>query len=254
MLIPIERWENIVLSDAEKERYNRQIMLFGEEGQKKLKAAKVGVIGVGGLGTNIAQQLVFAGVGNILLIDKDPIERSNLNRQVLYTEEDIGKMKIDVAVEKLRKANPFIKITGKKIMVDDSNVDSIIKDLDLVIDGLDNWETRMIINSACVRNKKPFIHAGIEGLYGQLLVVIPRKTPCLYCIFGAKKNVQQKPFPVLGVTPAIMANLQVMEALKLITGFGKPALNKLIIYDGYYETFSEIDVKPNENCPVCGRL
>jgi len=190
----------------------------------------------------------------LVLIDKDPIERSNLNRQVLYTEEDIGKMKIDVAVEKLRKANPFIKITGKKIIVDDSNVDSIIKDLDLVIDGLDNWETRMIINFACVRNKKPFIHAGIEGLYGQLLVVIPRKTPCLYCIFGAKKNVQQKPFPALGVTPAIMANLQVMEALKLITGFGKPALNKLIIYDGYYETFSEIDVKPNENCPVCGRL
>ncbi|MHA1617404.1 MAG: HesA/MoeB/ThiF family protein [Candidatus Njordarchaeales archaeon] len=241
------------LSREELERYDRQILLFGEDGQIKLKKSTICIIGVGGLGSLAAIYAVAAGFGKVIIVDKERVELSNLNRQILHWTTDIGKEKVESAVEKLKKLNPNVEIRAINTEITEENVDEIIKDADIVLDCLDNWETRHLLNRVCVRQKKPLIHAGIYGLDGQLMVVIPGKTPCLYCVFGGIKEKREK-FPVVGVTPAIMASLQVLEAIKLVTGYGEPFLNKLLIFEGYHTSFSEIPIERRKDCPVCGGI
>ncbi len=242
-----------VLSDSELKRYDRQIMIFGVDGQLKLKKSNVLVVGVGGLGSPIALYLTAAGVGRIVLVDSEDVELSNLNRQILHWTEDVGKPKVVSAVDKLRRLNPEVVVEGIKARADEGLLRELIPKVDLVLDGLDNWETRFLVNKICVEFNKPFIHAGIMGLYGQLLVIIPGKTPCLQCLIP-RKPPEVKPFPVLGTTPAVMAALQVTEAIKLITNYGVPALGKLIIYDGYTLSFKEVGVSRRPDCPVCGSI
>ena len=238
------------LSSSEFERYNRQILLFGEEAQKKLKQAKVAIIGIGGLGTASSLYLAAAGVGKLILVDSEKVELSNLNRQILYTTKDVGKYKAELAAKRLQELNPEISIEPIIEKISEDNAGDIIKNVDLVIDGLDNWKTRFIINKECVKQRKPFIHAGIHGMHGQLLDVIPGKGPCLACVVPTPLP-EKRPFPVLGTTAGVLGLLQATEAIKILTGYGKPAIGKLIIYDGYEMKFYEIKVRRRVDCSVC---
>lgn len=242
-----------MLTEGDLIRYGRQILYpnFGEEGQKRLKESHVVVAGLGGLGCAASTYLACAGVGHITLVDCDFVELSNLNRQVLHWEENIGDKKPPSAAQKLAKLNSSIKVSTRFERITQDNVRDIIKGAQAVIDGMDNFETRFILNSACVAEGIPFIHAGIHGLLGEITTIIPGETPCLACIFpGAPKR--QGAIPVFGVTPALMAILQVMETIKLIAGFGNLLAGKMLYVDAEKMEFNVVDLMKQPDCKVCG--
>jgi molybdopterin/thiamine biosynthesis adenylyltransferase len=241
------------LSPEELARYDRQLSVIGVEGQEKLKKARVLIVGVGGLGSIVSLYLVAAGVGELVLLDEGVVELSNLNRQILYDTSDVGKPKVTVASEKLRRLNPWVSIKPIQARTSEELLDKLVGEVDLVIDALDNWESRLVLNKVCVKHNKPLIHAGVQGFYGQLMVVVPRVTPCLQCIVPRSPLTPSK-IPVLPPTPGVLGSLQANEALKIITGIGKPALNKLIVYDGLKMEFTAVNVYRNPNCPICGDL
>ncbi|MHA1238652.1 MAG: HesA/MoeB/ThiF family protein [Candidatus Odinarchaeia archaeon] len=240
------------LSDKELERYDRQIRIpgWGVEGQLKVKNSKVVVTGCGGLGSPASIYLAAAGVGHLVIIDKEKFELSNLNRQILGWEKDLGRPKVEAAVEKLRQLNPEIKVEGLCIELTEENVEELIEGATVVVDAMDNWRTRFILNEACVKKRIPMIHAGVMGLGGQLTTIIPGETPCLNCIFSQIPEIAGG-FPVLGTTPGVLAILQVFEALKLITGVGKLLTNKILVFDGETLSFDVVEVKRNPECKVC---
>ncbi len=235
------------------ERYDRQIRVFGVEGQKKLKNTSVLVAGAGGLGSIVSYYLVAMGIGKLILVDDGVVELSNLNRQILYTTADLGKYKVDVAAKKLKQLNPEVDVVGVRERITEENVHRLVKPVDIVIDALDNWETRLILNKACVELGKPLIHGGVRGFYGQVMVVIPGKTPCLQCIMPKPLRVKEV-IPIVPSTVGVIGSLEVNEAIKIITGAATPILNKLVIYDGRSLTIEHIQVKRNPKCPVCSRL
>ncbi len=243
------------LSKEDLERYDRQIRIpgFGIEGQLKLQKAKVLVAGLGGLGSPASIYLAAAGVGKLLLIDKEVVELSNLNRQILHWDKDVSRRKVDSAVEKLRQLNPNISIEGLAVQINEDNIYDFVKEVDLVVDGMDNFKTRFIINEACVKLGKPFIHGAVYGLEGRLMTIIPRKGPCLRCLIPTEPP-EVKPFPVLGATPAVIASLQVIEAIKVLTGIGEPLVGKLLVFDGLPMSFYEVIVKRSPKCPVCSDI
>lgn len=234
------------------ERYDRQIRIFGKEGQAKLSKASALIAGIGGLGCIAATYLAAAGVGKITLVDKGKVEKSNLNRQILYSEQDIGKFKAKVAVEKLRKLNSKIKIEGIIAEINNENAEELIREVDIVIDGMDNYKGRFAINRACVKLNKIFIHGAVHGLFGQLMVIDPNKGPCLQCAIP-KEPPQIAVIPILGVIPAIIASLEVLEAIKIITGKGEPTIGKMIFFDGEAMRMHEIKVSKRNDCPICGK-
>jgi len=240
-----------MLNEDEVRRYQRQIKIFGEGAQEKLKSAHVAVIGVGGLGSTVSIFLTVAGVGRLTIVDSDRVALSDLNRQILYTTEDIGEEKVFRAALKLRKMNPNVHITPINEKIDKDNVYAIIRNADMVIDCLDNWKSRLILNKACIEENKILIHGGIKGLSGQVMVIIPRKTPCLNCI-TRKIEEEEEEIPVLGTTASIIGSIQATEAIKLITGYGKPVIGKIIIYDGYYMELEHVGVTRRPDCEVCG--
>ena len=247
--------EPIVLSDNELYRYGRQIIYpgFGEKGQEKLKSSNVLVVGVGGLGCAVSIYLAYAGVGHITIVDDDAVELSNLNRQILHWEQDIGKNKTASAAVKLRKINSSIKITPVCRHITERNVDDIIKGADAVIDGLDNFETRFVLNRACVRNRAPFIYGGVNGLLGQVTTIVPGETPCLACIYPTLPEAEGT-IPVFGVTPALVASLQVMEAIKLIAGFGETLEGRMLYFNGETMEFAYEDLAKDPKCSVCSAI
>ena len=232
------------------EKYIRQIMLFGEEGQEKLKNAKVFVAGAGGLGSPVSTYLAVAGVGKIILADFDSVDLSNLNRQFLHHEKDIGREKIKSAEEKLLSMNPEIKVETIREKITDENAGSIVPPCDLIIDALDNFDTRHVLNRLAVERNIPLIHGAVSGYRGQATTIIPGKTPCLCCIFPS--SFKKEVFPVLGTTPGVIGSIQANEAIKYLTGQGKLLENRLLLWDGLSCSFSELDVNKTENCPVCG--
>ncbi|MCK4952454.1 HesA/MoeB/ThiF family protein [Candidatus Bathyarchaeota archaeon] len=242
----------ITLSNLELERYDRQMLISGwkEEGQKKLKSAKVVVMGAGGLGCPASLYLAAAGVGKLIIIDKDKFELNNLNRQILGWQKDIGRFKSVAAAEKLKELNSYIEITPLILEIKEDNIHELIKNASVVVDAMDNWRTRFIINKACIEKEIPFVHAGIFGLYGQLTTIIPSKGPCLRCIIP-KTPKEVATFPVLGATPAFFATLQVMETLKLIVGFEKTLTGRMLVFDGKYMDFLIINVEKRLECPIC---
>ena len=238
-----------MLKQKELVRYNRQLIIpdFGEEGQNKLKNAHVIIVGIGGLGCAAAIYLTAAGVGHISIVDFDIVELSDLNRQILYWEKDIGKKKVIAAQRKLSRLNPLVRITPVFTKVTEDNVLSVVNGAQVVLDGTDNVATRLIINSACVKLKIPYIYGGVSRLRGMLTTIIPGQTPCLACFRPEGVG----GLGVLGVTPAIIANLQALEALKLLIG-RRPALaGKLLLFNGDDVKFQVYDIKRNEGCPVC---
>ncbi len=242
-----------MLSDDDRIRYGRQIIYpgFGEIGQERLKASHVLIIGVGGLGCAASIYLTYAGIGHITIVDDDSVELSNLNRQMLHWEKDIGGKKPISAANKLRRINSGIKITALCKKVTEDNADQIISGADVVIDGLDNFQTRFVLNAACVRQGVPFIHAGVNGLLGQITAIVPGKTPCLACIYSTPP-VFEETIPVFGVTPALVASLQVMEAIKLIAGFGETLQGRMLYFNGETMEFAYEDLVKNPKCSVCG--
>jgi len=232
------------------EKYIRQTMLFGVEGQEKLRMARVFVAGTGGLGSPISTYLAVAGVGKIIIADFDVVDSSNLNRQFLHYERDIGRDKVKSAKKKLMSMNQEIKVETIKEKITDENADSIVPPCDLIIDALDNFDTRHVLNNLAVERKIPLIHGAVSGYRGQVTTVIPGKTPCLYCIFP--NSFKKEVFPVLGTTPGIIGTIQANEAIKYITGQGRLLENRLLLWDGFSSSFSELNINKTENCPVCG--
>ena len=243
------------LSSSELERYERQMLIsgWGVEGQKKLKSAKAAVVGIGGLGCPASIYLTAVGIGRMILIDNGKFKLDNLNRQTLCWQRDIGKFKAEVAKEKLEALNPEIEVEAVVAEITKENAYDVIGDVDVVVDGQDNWKTRFIINEYCVTHNIPFIHAGVSALHGQITTIVPGKGPCLRCIFP-KDPPEVEKIPVLGATPAFLASLQVMEAVKLITGIGEPLVGRMLFANGEEIVFDTVEVKRNIECPVCGNL
>jgi len=244
-----------VLSREELERYDRQIMLygFGEEGQEKLKKARVFIAGAGGLGSPVSIYLAIAGVGNIRIIDHDTVELSNLNRQILHWQENIRERKTDSAVEKLRKLNPDIKVEGIAETITEKNIPRLVVNADIIIDAMDNLETRYILNRAAIDKNIPFVHGAVNGFEGRAMTVIPGKSACLNCVYHGV-TVPREKFPVIGVTPAVIGCIQATEAIKYITGMGNLLTNRLINYDALSMTFTEFTVKRDPDCEHCGKI
>lgn len=225
---------------------------FGKTGQRKLKAAHVVVAGIGGLGSPASNYLATAGVGHLTIIDSQRAELSNLNRQMLHWGPDVGRLKVESATEKLTTMNSNIKVDAIFEQITSENVNRLTKGVDVVVDGMDNYPTRYLLNEACLRNRVPFIHGAAEGLVGQLMTILPGEGPCLKC--AIPKEPPKKPFfPVLGATPGVIGCLQAMETIKLITGVGKPLVGRMLIFNGMDMTFDEIKVNRDPSCQVCGR-
>jgi adenylyltransferase/sulfurtransferase len=243
-----------MLTSDELKRYNRQIIMrgFGEEGQEKLKKAKVIVAGGGGLGSPSSIYLAAAGVGTIRIIDHDHVELSNLNRQILHWDKDIGRNKVDSAAEKLSQLNSNIQIEALKETINEDNVSSLVAGFDIIVDAMDNLSTRYLLNKAAIENHIPFIHGAIYGLEGRAMTIIPGETACLRCVYQGLTLKGR--FPVVGVTPAIIGCIQATEAIKYIVGIGKLLTNRLLVYDGLSMKFMELSVKRDPSCEHCGHL
>ena len=242
-----------MLSEKELTRYDRQIMIFGENAQEKLKKAKVAIVGLGGLGSPISIYLTAAGIGQLLLIDEQKPELSNLNRQILHGEQDLKKKaKTASAREKLNRLNSEINIETYPKRISGENIESLLRDVDIVVDALDNFETRYLLNEFCVKRGIPLVHAAVEGFYGQITTIIPGKTPCLKCLFPNPPR--KRKFPIIGVTAGFFGVLEANEAVKLITGYGTTLIGKLFVYDLSRNEGESIDIKPNPSCPLCSTL
>jgi adenylyltransferase/sulfurtransferase len=243
------------LTKDERERYSRQMIIpgFGEAGQLKLKNSHVIVAGLGGLGSPAAVYLVAAGVGHLTILDAQRVELSNLNRQVLHWHADVGRSKAESAAEKLSALNPDAKIDSRVERLTSKNIGRLLKNVDVVLDGMDNYPARYLINEACVRSRTPFVHGAVEGFIGQLSTILPGEGPCLKCIIP-KEPLRKPVFPVLGATPGVIGCLEAMEAIKLITGVGEPLVGRMVIFNGNDMKFDEMVVKRNPECAVCGRL
>jgi len=244
-----------MLTAGEFERYERQIILqgFGRGGQEKLKKAKVFIAGAGGLGSPISIYLVAAGVGTVRIVDHDKVELSNLNRQVLHWDEDIGKRKIDAALDKLKRLNQGVKVETIEETITEANVFSLVTDFDLIVDAMDNLPTRYVLNKAAVEKNIPFFHGAVYGFEGRAMTIIPGQTACLMCIYRGHTPPKEK-FPVLGTTPAVIGCIQATEVIKYIVGIGELLTNRLLVYDGLNLKFTEFKVKKDPKCEHCGHL
>lgn len=242
-----------MLSGEELERYDRQIRVWGVEAQERLKKSSVAVVGLGGLGSPVATYLVAAGVGRVILVDSEPVELSNLNRQFLHWTSDVGRLKTQDALEKLRKLNPNVNFeTVSKRIETIKDALEVTSRADLVVDCLDNWATRFLLNEACVRLRKPLVHAAVRGLYGQLMTVKPGEGPCLRCVFPSEPR-EERPFPIAGPTAGVLGSMEALEALKILTGYGEAPVGKLILVDGVRSSFEVLKIERRPDCPVCSR-
>jgi adenylyltransferase/sulfurtransferase len=245
------------LKNEDLQRYSRQIMLeeIGFVGLEKLRKAKVCVVGVGGIGNPVVTQLTAMGVGKLKIVDRDIIEISNLHRQHLYTENDLGKVKVEAAKERLEKINSSVEIEALPNSVTKYTAESIIRGYDIVVDALDSIDARYALNDACIKLNIPLIYAGALGMLGSVCTIIPNKTACLRCIFPALAEDDMPTCSTEGVHPSILylvGGIQVSEAVKIILD-QKPTLeNKLLYVDLNDLSLEKISVFRQEECPSCG--
>lgn len=246
------------LSDIEIERYNRHLIIpeVGVEGQQKLKAARVLIVGAGGLGSPIGMYLAAAGVGKIGIVDFDRVNLSNLQRQVIFSTDDVGKKKTDVMKQRLQKINPNIEIKTYDIKLNTENALGIIKEYDVITDGSDNFATRYLVNDACVLLGKPDVYGSILRFEGQVTVFDSKRGPCYRCLYpeppapGSIPTCEEA--GVLGVLPGIIGSIQANEVIKYIIGKGDLLVGRLMMFDALKMKFKEITFKKDKNCPVCG--
>jgi len=225
--------------------------MLGEAGQEKLKAARVLIAGAGGLGTVISLYLAAAGVGTLRVVDCDIVEASNLNRQILHWGGDIGRPKTASVSEKLADLNSLIRVEEVAGRIDETSIDAITEDCDLIVDAMDNFPTRYLLNRTALRKGIPFIHGAVRGLYGQATTVLPGKTPCLRCIFPGSPP--REIFPIIGATCGVIGSIEATEVIKLLTGRGEPLAGRLFIWDGMAASADSLVVERNPACPDCGR-
>jgi adenylyltransferase/sulfurtransferase len=250
--------KKVNLTPEEIQRYSRHLLIphVSIEGQEKLKSAKVLIVGAGGLGSPLGMYLAAVGVGSIGLVDFDVVEFNNLQRQVLYSTEDVGKPKVEKAKERLKGINDQIEIKTHKIRLTSENAMEIIRDYDIVVDGTDNFPTRYLINDASILSGKPNVYGSIYRFDGQVSVFDGRSGPCYRCLFPEPPPPGLVPTceegGVLGILPGIIGNLQALEVVKLIIGKGTPLIGKLLLFDGLRMEFRELKFKKNSTCPVCG--
>lgn len=245
-------------TDEEIKRYSRHIILqeVGGTGQKKLREARVLVVGAGGLGSPAAYYLAAAGIGALGIVDSDVVDVSNLQRQILHRTADIGRKKVDSAEESIHALNPGVSVEKHCVRLDKSNVTEIVSQYDVIIDGVDNFPSRYLLNDACHFARKPLVEAGVLQFLGQVMTIVPGTGPCYRCLFpeppppGAVPSCQEA--GVLGAVPGILGMLEATEAIKLILGIGKSLSGRLIIYEALSSTFREVAVRRNPRCPLCG--
>lgn len=247
------------LSEEQRQRYLRHLLLpeIGLAGQEKLLAAKVLVVGAGGLGSPAALYLAAAGVGTLGIVDADVVDESNLQRQILHSTAEVGRLKVDSARHRLRELNPDIEIITHPVRLTSANALEIIRAYDIVVDGCDNFATRYLTNDACVFLRKPNVYGALYRFEGQASVFhTATGGPCYRCLFpeppppGAVPSCAEA--GVLGVLPGIIGTIQATEAIKLILGIGRPLIGRLLLYDALQMEFRTITLKRDSRCPVCG--
>ena len=242
---------SMVLDDTALEVYSRQILMkeVGEAGQQKLAGASVLVIGCGGLGAPALYYLAAMGIGHLGLCDYDVISLSNLNRQLLFTMDDLGKPKAITAEKRLLALNPGLMTTVYDRILDEELAGAIVPKYDIAVDCLDNFDARFILNDACITARRPFVHAGIGEFYGQLMTITPGSGPCLRCLFpgGVRNKDSKKPFGVVGPTPGVIGALQALEVLKYLLGL--PVCNEgLVVYDGLGLSLEKVTLNASPEC------
>jgi len=248
---------NQTLSQDEIRRYSRHLVMpeVGREGQERLKAARALVVGAGGLGSPVAMYLAAAGIGKLGLVEFDQVEESNLQRQVLFGQSDIGRPKLEVAAERLLEINPLIDVVTHPMRIESANAMTLLADYDLVVDGSDNFPTRYLINDACVLSGIPDVFGSIFRFEGQISVFWGAKGPCYRCLFPEPPPPGLVPScaegGVLGVLPGIIGSLQASEAIKFLLGVGESLVGRLVIFDALSLRFRELRLKKNPQCPVC---
>jgi sulfur-carrier protein adenylyltransferase/sulfurtransferase len=248
-----------VLTREQKERYGRHILLpeVGTEGQAKLLGAKVLLLGAGGLGAPTALYLAAAGVGTLGIVDDDDVDLSNLQRQVIHSTKTIGTPKVDSAEATINALNPDVQVVKYPVRLDASNIMEIIEGYDVIVDGVDNFPTRYLLNDATVRLDIPVVSASILGFDGQLSVFKPHDGPCYRCLYPVPPPAELAPScganGVLGVLPGTMGMLQATEVVKLVTGIGEPLVGRLLLYEALGATFTELKVRRDPECPICSK-
>lgn len=248
------------LTQKERERYSRQMLLdgVGEAGQAKLLATKVLIVGAGGLGSPAAMYLVASGVGEIGVVDDDEVDLSNLQRQIAHQTADIGRKKADSMAATLAALNPSVRLNVYRERIGEENIADLIRDrdYDFILDCTDNFPTKFLINDACVRLRKPFSHAGVVGFGGQIMTVVPGRGPCYRCLFEEPPKAGEVPtsheIGILGAVPGVMGTLQATEAIKYILGIGDLLVGRMLVYDALAMKFRTVELpKKNEACTVC---
>ncbi|MFW9986657.1 MAG: ThiF family adenylyltransferase [Candidatus Odinarchaeota archaeon] len=238
------------------DRYSRFRVLegIGKDGLHQIFNAKVAVVGIGGLGSVSARQLTSLGIGTLRIVDRDIVEISNLQRQLLYTDKDLGKPKVEVAMNRLKQINDDVNIEAMALSVTEATAYRVVEGMDVVVDGLDSFKPRYALNRACVRHNVPYVFAGALAGVGNLTTVVPGETACLECIFSGVDE-DQPSCATVGVYPTVLgvvANLQVQEALHVILGKNPLLANQLLVFDITRFRLDQIPIQPNDNCSVCG--
>ena len=246
------------LSSEQRRRYDRHLILdgFGREGQQKLLDAKVLIVGAGGLGSPAAMYLAAAGVGRIGLIDGDFVSVTNLQRQILYTAGDTGRSKVEVAAERLRAMNPDVEVAGHETFLNEQNAIELIKPYDFVVEGTDNFSSKYLVNDACVMLGKGFTIGGINRYHGQVMTHMA-DTACYRCLFPEPPAIAEvetcSMVGVLGPLAGMIGTVQATEAIKCITGIGKPLTDTLLTLDALTMEWQRFNVGRNEDCALCGK-
>ncbi|MDG6983815.1 MAG: molybdopterin-synthase adenylyltransferase MoeB [Nitrososphaerota archaeon] len=246
------------LTEAEVKRYARHLVLpeIGAEGQSKLKAASVLVVGVGGLGVPAAVQLAAAGVGRIGLLDGDTVEASNLQRQFIFSEADVGRKKAEAAAERLRQVNPNVRVASYDVRLGSDNALDFIGEYDVVIDATDNLPSRYLISDACVMLSKPDVYASAQAFDGQVSVFYPPLGPCYRCVYPAPPPPESvrscEETGVMSAVPSVLGTLQAVQAVALILQRGSPLVGRLLVFDALGGSFDEVKIRKSESCAACG--
>jgi len=251
--------EELTLTNEEISRYSRHLLLpeIGVEGQVKLKNAKVLIVGTGGLGAPLALYLSAAGVGTIGLVDFDEVDASNLQRQIIHSSKDIGRPKVASAKDRIKGINPFVNVVVHNTMLTSKNAMEIIGEYDIVADGTDNFQTRYLVNDACVFQGKVNIYGSVFQFEGQSSVFGAKEGPCYRCIYPSPPPPGLVPScaegGVMGVLPGIIGTIQAAETIKMIVGGAKPLIGRLLHFDAWRMKFRELNLEKDPNCPVCGK-
>lgn len=242
-----------MLSEREMKRYHRQMLMagWGEDTQKKLKGSTVFIAGAGGLGSPVSIYLAVAGIGNIRIADFDSPDVSNLNRQILHNHERVGINKAESAKMTLNVLNPDVHVSVFPMRITAENVDELVGDAEIIMDCMDNFPTRYVLNECAMRKKIPLVFGSIYGMEGRLSFIQSPETPCLKCIYPEAPP--SEVFPVVGATPGVIGTLQALECIKYLTGIGEPLKGKLLVWAGKSVEFKKYKAHKDPHCPACGK-